>query len=443
MISRVRARISAGAALARSERVTSVARSSATPALGGSRVSQAPAAPFGPVAIFDADAPPALAFVRSLGRAGVPVAIHGTHAWPVARFSRHATSFRIAPDPAEPDLFIPWLAREIVEGRIGIVAPTSDAVAYALAEVRDLFPTPVQRAIPTRTATHDALFKELFEQACARFRVATPWSLRAESVEEVLDRARELPYPVVLKPKSHVGVGIARGAVVRDERELRRALVPFSAPPGARGIFARHRGLEVPLVQEYVPRAIENLFSVSGLLDEGRAIAWAGSRKIGQWPKALGVGLEFESWHDEEPLAVGVELAERLLGRGIFELELIRDPRDGRYLAIDLNPRAFGQIALDMARDRDLPLLWYRVAIGEAPAPLGAATKDARWMHSIPYGIERALALVRGSRVRTSSPPSVPRVDVVHDPDDPLPTLRFAAAMLRHPGGLVRPFLRK
>ena len=37
------------------------------------------------VAIFDADAPPGLAFVRSLGRAGAAIRVYSHRRWPVSR----------------------------------------------------------------------------------------------------------------------------------------------------------------------------------------------------------------------------------------------------------------------------------------------------------------------------------------------------------------------
>lgn len=399
------------------------------------------------VAVFDANSPTALAFTRSLGRAGVPVVVHAHDAWPVARFSRHATSFRRAPDPNEPDVFIPWLRDELRVGRIAIVAPTSDAIAFALAETRDAFPVEVGRALPRRERALDALLKGRFHAACARAGFATPWSFEPSSVEEARDRARELPYPVILKPKSHIGVGLERGAVVHDERELVRAYAPYPAPPGSQRVLARIPSLRLPMIQEYVPGALDSLLSVSGVIGaNGRAIAFAGSRKLRQWPPTLGVGVAFESAFDDEAIARGVALAERVLGAGLFELEWIRDARDGALRAIDLNPRAYGQIALDVGRGLDLPLLWYRVAIGEEVPAIGAASAALRWLHAIPDAVEHAVAVTRGPHRLLKAREfldehAAPHVDVVHDRRDPLPTLRFATMMLRHPGALVRPFL--
>jgi hypothetical protein len=46
---------------------------------------------------------------------------------------------------------------------------------------------------------------------------------------------------------------------------------------------------------------------------------------------------------------------------GIFEIELLVDSE--HLCAIDLNPRAFGFLALDIARGIDLPWLWLSTTI--------------------------------------------------------------------------------
>jgi len=406
-------------------------------------------APLGAVAIFDADSPPGLAFARSLGRAGIPVEVLSHRRFPAARLSRHASGFRRCPDLDRLDEFVPWLARELRSGRIRIVAPTSDLVAYALSETRELFPESVRAMLPLRGSMHDVLFKNELERACARIGARTPWSICPLSIDEAMERAPSLPYPVVLKPKSHVAVGLHRGMIARDPTELRKLFHPYPIPAAVGRVAEAFPSLRLPMIQEYVPDALENLFSVSGVIGpDGKIVAYAGSKKLGQWPPTLGVGLAFESWGDEDTLSQGVRIAERLLGRGLFELELIVDRRGGDQLVIDLNPRAHGQITLDLAVGNDLPLLWYQLAIGERVQPTGLARRRARWFHSLPYTAREAIACVRGPARRTRArnylrSRLLPHVDIAFDAHDPLSSLSFWFTMLRHPGSLVRPFLRE
>jgi predicted ATP-grasp superfamily ATP-dependent carboligase len=390
------------------------------------------------VGIFDADVPTALAFTRSLGRAGVPVRVYSPRRFPVARFSKHCASFARCPEPENAALFLPWLAEELKSGRIQLVAPTSDLIAFYLAELSASF---VPGRMPTHSAVLDSLFKDRFDAACARGGFRVPWAMYPHSVEEAHARADEVRYPAILKPKSHVGVGLERGHVVRDAAELRQAYRAYQIPGHWAAICARYPELSLPMIQEYVPGTLENLYSVSGVLgSDGEVIAASASRKAAQWPPTLGVGIEFHSVSDEELVSRGVALAQQVLGRGIFEVEFIRDARVNDLIAIDLNPRAHGFITFDIARNNDLPLLWYRLATGEPLAPQAPARDDLIWTHSVPYQVRRWVNRFKG---RPEGPSPAASVDIVNDLRDPLPSAPFLAVMLRHPGGLVRPFLKE
>ena len=392
------------------------------------------------VAIFDADAPTGLAFARSLGRAGVPFRVYSPRRWPVARFSKYCVEFGRCPDPEDAARFQPWLARQLRGGAIDLVAPTSDLIAFHLAELHDVFAPELRARLPSPAEVLACLFKDRFDAACARFGFRTPWAAYPRSIEDARESAATFRYPAILKPKSHVGVGLSRGEVVRDAEELRRSYRAYPVPPGQAGIRARYPALSLPMVQEYVPVALDNLYSVSGVLGGGaEVIALAGSRKVAQWPPTLGIGIEFRCAGDSELLSRGSGLAGAVLGRGIFEVELIHDQRVGDWVAIDLNPRAHGFISLDIARNNDLPLLWYRLVTGQSVEPAAPARDGLAWTHSVPHAVWRWVNRFKGVAEHTVRGP---HVDVVNDPRDPLPTAPFLAVMLRHPGGLVRPFLQ-
>ncbi len=400
-----------------------------------------------PVAVFDADSPPALAMTRSLGRAGIPVRVFGQQRLAVAGLSRYAGRYERCPDPGDDERFIPWLEAALGRGDLELIAPTSDCLAYSLALVHDKLSPAMRRVVPSPQASFDALFKDRFASACAAVGQPTPWSLCPTSREEALAHKDRLPYPLVIKPRSHVGVGLARGVVVKDAQELEARYAPYVESSSTRAALLRHPELRWPMLQEYVPGALANLYSVSGIIDpDGMVVAVAASKKGSQWPPTLGIGTSFEAVDDAELIARGVAVSAGLLGRGLFELELIRDQRTQELVAIDLNPRAYGQMSLDIARGNDLPLLWYRLTQGGALAPQPHPRSTVRWVHSIPYGIERCVRLVSspwGTAAQPRQKSGIRVVDVIHDSRDVLPSVLFTMRMLRHPGGLLRPFIQE
>lgn len=399
------------------------------------------------VAILDAQSPPGLAFTRSLGRLGVPIHVYSPVRFPVARLSRYCRHFGTCPDPENAEQFLPWLKKESAKGTFDLVAPTSDLIAFYMGEFPECFPKAQTSCMPSKKSILDMLFKDRFDAACKTHNVRAPWTSFPLSVEEALSQAASLPYPVILKPKSHVGVGWARGVVVRDEIQLRQAFKPYPTRPETKMLMDRFPELKWPMIQEYVPGALKHLYSISGVLSPtGELIAYAGSKKTLQWPPTLGVGIEFEAWDERAPMTLGLNFVKNTIERGIFELELILDERTGEYVAIDLNPRAHGHIAFDIARGNDLPALWYKMATGFALQAQPNAREDVRWLHAIPYHVGGLIGIARGPerKKKLGSYLTCLRgktVDIIHDMRDPAPTLAHAAYMLRHPGGLIKPFL--
>ncbi len=400
-----------------------------------------------PVAIFDASSPPALAFTRALGRAGIQVHIYSHNRLPAARLSRFAYSFHRSPDINDANRFIPWLEAEVHSGRIQLVAPTSDMVAFYLGEILATSPEAMRKAVPNHEAILTALMKDRFDETCSNLGIRTPKAIYPNSVEEVANFAGSLTYPVITKPRSHIGLAIERGEVIENEEELRARYRPYTIPPECSSIFERYPALRWPMVQEYIPGALTNLYSISGMIaPDGTTLAGAGSRKMAQWPPRLGIGTIFEPYQEPNLIARGLDIARKIIGHGIFELELIYDPRTADYVAIDLNPRAYGQINFEIARGMNLPLLWYKCATGAAAWTSPPTVQDMICIHGLHFHLGQLTGIVRGPKrlkqiAEYRARLSRCHVDIANDLRDPLPSIVLNASILRHPGGLIRPFL--
>ncbi|MBC7793837.1 MAG: hypothetical protein H7Z43_09020, partial [Clostridia bacterium] len=377
---------------------------------------------------------------------GVPVEIYSSSRVSVTGCSRYIRGAHACPPMTDARVFIDWLRARLVTGAIDLVVPTSDLMLFYLTCVYDVLSPAMQAMLGPPGAIADVLFKDRFYQRCVALDFTTPRTLLPTSRDEALDLASSLTWPIVAKPRSHIAVGLARGQLARNIDELAAVFVPFEIRPDCAFVLGDHPALRWPMLQEYVPRALGNLFSVSGIIaPNGSVVAVSGARKIRQWPPALGVGTLFESSSEARPIDIALRIATGLQQRGIFEIELIYDEANARYTVIDVNPRAFGQIALDIARGNDLPWLWYRLACGETVPSRSAPADNMNWMHAIPYHVGALIGIARGPgrRAALGSYRDVLReqhVDIVNTIRDPLPSLAFAARMFRHPVGLVRAF---
>jgi predicted ATP-grasp superfamily ATP-dependent carboligase len=400
------------------------------------------------VAIFDVELPTGIAFIRSLARAGVPYQCYSHLRWPVGRVSRFAGPVKPAPSPERVDEFVEWLDAEHRRGAFQFVAPTSDYVSFACAEAAERIPGFVGVGTPSE-AIRRCLFKDRFAAAMEAVGFPVPESATPTTLDEALAAAEKLGYPVLLKPRSHAGIGIARGRVATSPDSLRELFTPYQIGRGRSLAIAHDPGLALPMLQRYHPPERTTVISLSGCLDrDGEPVSLSACAKHGQWPRRLGTGTIFEP----HPLPAFTESAiaavKALLERGIFELEVLVDRETGEHWAIDLNPRAFGQISLDVALGHDLPVLWYRDMSGcDVTAAPPRRRPPEYWQQAVPVHTATLLRVLRGPGRLAAAKEAIaraarPHVGAVYDHRDPAPGLVFAWAILRNPRRLIRTMLK-
>jgi hypothetical protein len=394
-----------------------------------------------PVAIFDNYWAPTLAFAFSLGRRGVPLHFYGAGA---GRWSRYCSRRAPCPPIEDAGQFLPWLLQRVRRGEIARIAPTTDLVAYYVSVLREEFPPDVRRSIAPLGEIETALIKSRFSAACVAGGQSVPTTYAPEDLPSALQAAHELGYPLVMKPKAHIVVGAAeRGCVVCDESDLRASFGPYPVAPGQSQLAARYPELLWPLLQRYLPAARRRVYSVTGFKDPDRGIVTSLlSYKREQWPPDVGTSTVQVGAQDDLILESGIRTVDRLLSRGIFELELVVDHQ--QPLAIDLNPRAFGFMNLDIALGQDLPWLWLSSTLEAVEPQKSVSSPVALEARHVLLHFLRQLADGRGRRSGSTDierrDPARPRgrISMLGHRSDPVPMLIAHARLLRHPRSLLR-----
>ncbi|MFK7918041.1 MAG: hypothetical protein AB8G14_08200 [Ilumatobacter sp.] len=402
------------------------------------------------VAVLDPEGPPGVAFIRSLGRRGVTMVAYSESKAVAGRWSRAVARHEHSPGVHDAERYLAWLTDMIGSGAITHVAPTSDYTVYATAIARQRAGVQVPAGGVSFEAAWACLHKPTFDRVAAKVGFAPVPAALPTSIDEAIVAAAALGYPLVIKPRTHIGVGIGRGAIVHDEHELRTHFARAEVDPAHGEALALDPDLAWPMLQRFIASAGLEVVSVSGCLSAGGAAMHVGhTSKLAQWPPGLGVGSLFESRRPEVHTELALKVVEQALGAGLFELELAIDRHTGEAWPIDLNPRAYGQVALEVARGNDLPGAWFELATGRHLEPF--AVRDPLpelWVSAMAHHPGALIGLLRGPqrraelrRLRTLL--GRPRVGSVADRRDPIPGLVMGLQMLRHPGSLVRPFLRR
>jgi predicted ATP-grasp superfamily ATP-dependent carboligase len=399
-----------------------------------------------PVAVINNGWAPTLAFAFSLGRQNVPLHFYGPGA---GRWSRYCRRHATCPPIGHADSFLPWLQTRLRSGEIARLAPTTDLIAYYMAVLREDFSAEVRRTIAPLAEIERSLLKTRFSDACRLAGQQVPSQAAPDDTDSAVSAARALGYPLMIKPKSHLVVGSTeRGRLIRNESELRKYYRPYPVASGQARIAAHYPELRWPLLQRYLPTARRCVYSVSGIKDaDGGILAAILTCKRGQWPPDVGVSTVQSLCNDDRILAAGLGTVDKLISRGIFELELLID--GDQLLAIDLNPRAFGFMTLDMAAGNDLPWLWWQTTINtleptNAPSP----PRELECRFIVPYYFGQAIHKVVGPRsIRFRddvTSPKIPWVSMLGHRSDPVPMLLANLGLLQllpHRGGLLRPYI--
>jgi predicted ATP-grasp superfamily ATP-dependent carboligase len=299
------------------------------------------------------------------------------------------------------DLFVLFLARhyQALARAFALAAPPPDRLE-ALVDKRRQYALAEQRGIPL------------------------PPTFGADSPEEVERIAERLPYPVLIKPRyghlwrQHFG-GDSKGLPACNVTELRAAYRR-----------ARALGLDV-LIQEIIPGPVSDLHLVDVYVDRrGRALGAMVAQKIRQYPTDFGVGTLIASVRRPEVARQALQVCDAFGYRGLAEIELKLDRRDGVWKLIEINPRAWQQIAHGAACGIDFALLQYLDLTGQQPAPRSRFRSGVRWMNEI-NDLRAAAAHARrgelGALGWLGSLRGV-RAFTTFAPDDPWPAVRAPLA---------------
>jgi D-aspartate ligase len=311
-----------------------------------------------------------VAAVRHLGSKGIDVRVLSSQRLAAAAWSRHASRCYWAPPESETRRF---LERLLAIGKVGpgpILLPTSDETAWLYtvnaAELKRHFCV----YQPPIESIRRILDKKLFENAAISAGLAVLPSWDPRTIHDVAALAPTLPYPILIKPRTHVHrLRNDKGVVVHSAAELIQQYRQFVGREQHRADdTALLPCASLPILQQFVSVGGEGVRSVTGFIDQsGELFVTRLSTKVFQRIQPVGVGICFESLPAAPDLSDAIHRLCRELGYfGIFEVEFLWF--DGHWAAIDFNPRFFNQMGMDIRRGMPLPLLACLDASGQTVA---------------------------------------------------------------------------
>ena len=311
-----------------------------------------------------------IAAVRHFGALGMDVRVISSHRLSAAAWSRYVSRSYSAPPEIEGPRFFEQLLAIGAADPGQVLLATSDQTAWLYTENAARLSEHFRVYQPPLETMRRILDKRLLAEAAVRAGLAVLPSWDPGGVDDLAAMAAKLPYPILIKPRTHVhrrrndkGVIVhAPNDLIRQyrlfvEREQPRT-IPNPFMPDAR----------LPLLQKFVAAAKEGIHSITGFIDRtGDLFVTRHSTKVLQRSRPAGVGICYESLPPDRELANAArQLCHEVGYFGIFEIEFVRS--EDRWNVIDFNPRLFSQIGLEVRRGMPLPLLACLDAMGDASA---------------------------------------------------------------------------
>jgi predicted ATP-grasp superfamily ATP-dependent carboligase len=301
----------------------------------------------------------ALGCVRSLGRQGVRTVVASEFETVPASHSRYCDERVTVPSPhddliAYKDALVSLAARPDVE----TIIPTREEDAYILSKYRQEFAVHVDVGWPSFDALRIAHDGYRLAQHATDVDVPVPKTRLLTDVEEWGPELIVKQRYSILTPDYADFLGSTECEGGGQEP----IYLESGVEPDTDDIIEVMLG-QVPIVQEVV-RGTE--YSFRALYDHGTPVATSLRRQIRGKTYAGGASVFREMTHDPDIEELGLRLLSSLDWHGLASVQFFKSEETGETTLIEINPRVWASVLLDMRAGADFPYHYWLMTRDES-----------------------------------------------------------------------------
>jgi D-aspartate ligase len=312
-----------------------------------------------------------LALVRSLGRKGIPVWVINQIDQRLAGASCYVRRTFVHSDWNDEsgiDFLLNLARQNNLQGCL--LFPTADESVRLVSMNVERLSTCYQVTVPDWETLKFAVDKHMMQYLAEELDIAHPKTVYPQSREDL--ESAEFTFPVLLKPALRDKVNPLTVAKVwrADDRptllarydEARRFLPP-----------------DILMVQELIPGGGECQFSYAAVCNKGEPLAWLVARRQRQFPIEFGrFSTYVETVEDPGIVAPATKFLRAIRYTGLVEVEFKKDPRNGQFKLLDINPRVWGWYSLCERAGVNFAYLFWLLFQGQ-PIPPVRGAQGVRW----------------------------------------------------------------
>ncbi len=338
--------------------------------------------PMNTAVVFPARQTNSLGVIRSLGQKGIPVIGLDCQPQSVGFYSRYCRGL-LCPDPLTDDQgFLEALVALGKELELpGVLFLMDDHLVLLATKYRAVLEKYYRFPFLDFAVAVNCLDKrQMYEIACS-LGIPVPHTIWPAEGREGLAIPEGFAYPCILKPAGKFAIRDGSPEqVYAFFRLYGKAIRVFSREELLRRLAEVTKlGFQV-VIQEEIPGAASGLYSLGAYCNkEGQALALFTGRKLRQLPPDFGTCTLAEACREPKLVEYGSRFLSAVGFWGIAEVEFKKDPRDGIFKFLEVNPRAWTWISLATSCGVDLPLAAYLDLLDRPVPPLPQREGAAKW----------------------------------------------------------------
>jgi predicted ATP-grasp superfamily ATP-dependent carboligase len=310
------------------------------------------------VLVTDAGRGSAIAIIRSLGRKGYRVIAADSDPKSLGFHSRFAHERLIYPAPERtPQEFCANMLEAVKAKGVDLIIPATDLTLQPLAAARRSFEGATKLAMPDNAQLEAVTDKAKTVQLAQRVGVPVPDTDVVHTVDEAMEKAERLGWPVVLKPQS--------SRRMREGVAIESYKVTYAGGlTDLKNSMSRLEGQCAVLLQRWCDGVG---YGVELLMSEGRPLAVFQHKRLREIPLTGGASAYREGVKvDGELYDYSLRLLQELRWTGLAMVEF-KAGKSGAKL-MEINGRVWGSLPLAVASGVDFPAMLAELYLNGADA---------------------------------------------------------------------------
>jgi predicted ATP-grasp superfamily ATP-dependent carboligase len=236
--------------------------------------------------------------------------------------------------------------------------------------------------------TNNFLNKRLFYEMLEKLNIDYPKTYFPRNLSELKSIVAKLSYPCFIKPSYSASFVVdfkSKMFFIRNKNQLINQYKKVS--------LLKHD----ILIQEIIPGDATHIYGFNGYFDKKFKLNGSfTSRRIREWPKKAGCACFIEAINIPELSKIINTIIKKVNYFGVIDSDFIKDPRDGRFKLLDINPRFWMQISLLERCGINLPHITYLNTIGKSVEKVSYKNQYVKWLFMIDDIRSARMSISRG-----------------------------------------------